>query len=180
MILLFLADGFEETEALESWDILLRARHEVKLVSVSSSKEVRGTHGLKVSADLLLSDLPDSLIPEAVVLPGGMPGAENLYASSGVRNLIEKTNENGGLICAICASPSVFGRMGLLKGKKATCFPSFEKYLTGAETIDEDVVTDGNVITGRAMGCTGKFALAVVKALDGEKKANDVRESAFL
>lgn len=187
MIYMILADGFEETEAIMTWDIIKRAQMDIKLASLNENREAKGTHGLVLKADITvggalkeIQEAKASARDVAVILPGGMPGAENIYQSKEARELISFAYDIGGYICAICASPSVFGRMGLLKGKKATCFPSFERYFDGGEYIPERVVRDGRIITAMAMGCSADFALEIVKSLRDENTANNIRESAYL
>lgn len=180
MIYMLLADGFEETEAIMTWDLIKRARIDITLVSLNENRKVTGTHGLVLSAEETIENILNEIETEAVILPGGMPGADNIYNSEKALELISKTYENGGYICAICASPSVFGRIGLLDGKKATCFPSFEKYFGGGEYIPERVVRDGKIITAMGMGCSAEFALEIIKSLRDEKTANNVKESAYL
>jgi len=181
MIYLMLANGFEESEALVSWDMLLRAGNDVKLVSVTDSLTVIGTHGLKTEADMTVKEaLASEKKAQAILLPGGLPGADNLYESEDCRELIERVYKDGGLMCAICAAPSVYGRMGLLKGVKATCYPSFDRFLTGAVFTDENVTRDGRFLTAKAMGCTAAFALEAIRILNGEETAEKVKNSIFM
>ncbi|MBE6564601.1 MAG: DJ-1/PfpI family protein [Ruminococcaceae bacterium] len=181
MIYLMLANGFEESEALVSWDMLLRAGNEVKLVSITDSLTVQGTHGLETQADMtVIQALALQEKAQAIVLPGGLPGADNLYESGDCRRLIERVYGDGGLMCAICAAPSVYGRMGLLRGVKATCYPSFERFLEGAVFTDERVTLDGRFLTAKAMGCTAEFALEAIRVLNGEQTAERVKNSIFM
>ena len=181
MIYLMLANGFEESEALVSWDMLLRAGNDVKLVSITDSLTVVGTHGLKAEADMTVKEaLALEEKAQAIFLPGGLPGADNLYESEDCRKLIERVHKDGGLMCAICAAPSVYGRMGLLKGVKATCYPSFDRFLTGATFTDENVTRDGCFLTAKAMGCTADFALEAIRVLNGEETAEKVKNSIFM
>ena len=185
---LFLADGFEEVEALTTADILIRAGVDVKLVKVpatgdcSNCKSVRGSHNIRIKPDLTLNidiqadDLTDG---DAVILPGGMPGTKNLAASSDVIKLINAYNEAGKVVAAICAAPSVLGENGLLKDKKATCFPGFEDRLTGAEVMNAGAVIDGNIVTGKSMGSAVTFGLAVTEALLGREAADKVEASIY-
>ena len=134
MIIEFLADGFEEIEALTPVDILRRAGCDVKCVSVNKTKTVVGAHGIKVEADITAEEAERlALSPEMIILPGGMPGAKNLDESDIVDAFIKKAEKNGSYLAAICASPMILGKRGILSGKRATCFPGFEKYLTGAD-----------------------------------------------
>lgn len=178
MICIFLANGFEEIEALTPVDILRRVGFEVRTVAVGNDNTVIGAHGIPVVADIKEEEFC-TICPEAIILPGGMPGAENLDNSRVVAMSVHQSMEHGGLVCAICAAPMVIGNLGYLAGKKATCFPGFEKYLNGAIVCDEKVVRDGNIITAKGMGCANEFALAIIEALLGKEKANEIAESIF-
>ena len=177
MILLLLADGFEETEALVPLDLLRRGKCDVKTVGITG-KTVVGAHGIAVTADLLPSDARGKI--DALILPGGMPGTTNLDASPDVDRLIERTLSYGGRLAAICAAPLVLGRRGLLKGKRAVCFPGFESELTGAVRTNARVVTDGNVTTAVGMGAAYEFGLALLSLLAGKKTAEQVRVSSLI
>lgn len=179
MIYVFLANGFEEIEALTPVDLLKRAGFEVKTVAIGETKTVMGAHGIGVVADLLEKDFSyDS--PEAIILPGGMPGTTNLEESAKVIDAIVQAMVNNTLIGAICAAPSILGICGCLKGRKATCFPGFEEYLDGANILDERVVRDGNIITAKGMGCATEFALCIIQALAGKEKADEIAISAII
>lgn len=182
MVYLFLADGFEEIEALTPVDLLRRAGVEIVTVGVSG-KTVTGSHGIPVGADVsaeeALAMLEAGNTPEMVILPGGMPGAATLDASSVVDTFLDAAKAADAYIAAICAAPMILGKRGLLKGKNATCFPGFEEYLEGAAYMDVHAVTDGTYITGRAMGAATEFALALVKALKGEGAADALRAAVF-
>ncbi len=179
MIYLFLAEGFEEIEALTPVDILRRAGLEVKTVAVGKSKTVKGAHGIEVVADILESEVKNN-VPEAIILPGGMPGTTNLEESATVIDTLMHAIANNSLVCAICAAPSILGIMGYLKDKKATCYPGFEQYLDGAMFTEKRVVRDGNVITAKGMGCAHEFALCIVEALCGKEKADEIALSAII
>lgn len=173
MVYMFLADGFEETEALAPLDILRRGGVEVKTVGVTGGY-VTGAHGITVKADILPPiALKDNT--EAVILPGGGVGTQNLDASVLVKEAVQSAYSSGKLICAICAAPSVLGKMGLLRGKKATCYPGFEKYLDGAELSEANVAESGNVITANGMGAAMDFGFAVLARLRGADKAEEVK-----
>ncbi len=182
MVFLFLADGFEEIEALTPVDLLRRAGVEVVTVGVSG-KTVTGSHGITVSADVgaeeALAMLAAGTIPEMIVLPGGMPGAATLDASPLVDTFIDAAEKANAYIAAICAAPMILGKRGLLRGRHATCFPGFEEYLEGAAYMDVHTVTDGRYITGRAMGAATEFALALIKVLKGEGAADALRAAVF-
>lgn len=176
MIYAFLANGFEEIEALATIDILRRCELDVVTVGVGS-QEIKGAHGIFVLADTVESMIVPSDDIDAIILPGGMPGTLNLEKSKYVQSFIDYMNSNNKLICAICAAPSVLGHKGLLNGKKATCFPGFEEQLTGAEVLADKVVRDGNIITAKGAGCSFDFAFEIGKCLAGEYKSNSVRMS---
>lgn len=179
MIYLFLAEGFEEIEALTPVDVLRRAGLELKTVAVGNGKSVKGAHGIEVVADILESELTAD-IPEAVILPGGMPGTLNLEESPIVIDTLLSAMSNNSLVCAICAAPSILGICGYLKHRKATCYPGFEEYLDGAIFTDERVVRDGNIITAKGMGCAAEFALQIAEALCGKEKADEIAHSAII
>ncbi len=175
MIYVFLADGFEEIEALATVDILRRANIETKTVGVGA-KTVCGTHGIKVEADITVEETStDSL--DGVVLPGGLPGAWNLKDNKRVEELTRFCNEQGRLVSAICAAPSVLGDWGLLEGKKAVCYPGFEDRLIGAEVTDAPAVSHGNVVTGKGAGTAVCFALEIVAKLKGRDTAKNIGEA---
>ena len=169
MIYMFLANGFEEIEALLPLDLMRRAGLEVKTVGVGGI-DITGSHGITVKADMLDTDLSDSA-PECVILPGGMPGTKNLDASPVVHKALDDALENNSLICAICAAPMVLGKRGILCGKNATCFPGFEEYLEGAN-VGGRVVRDGRVITAIGMGAALEFGIEIVAALLGRDAAD--------
>ena len=177
MIYMFLADGFEEIEALCPLDLLLRAEVEIKTVSVTGNLIVNGAHKIKVAADTLIEELDPAVLPEMVILPGGKVGAFTLNDNETVKKYILDTNERGGYVAAICASPLVLGNLGLLKGKNAICYPGFESYLTGAVISEDKVVRDGNIITGKGMGVSQQFGLRLIEILKGEDTANKIKES---
>ncbi|MGN1316627.1 MAG: DJ-1 family glyoxalase III [Acutalibacteraceae bacterium] len=173
MIYVFLAEGFEEIEALAPVDFLLRMGVEVKTVGVSG-KFCRGAHGINVEADILSEDVDLGGSLEGIILPGGMPGAENLNNSADVQRAIDYCFEKGKIIAAICAAPFILGRKGILKGKNATCFPGFEEELDGANVLDEGVVTVGNIVTARGAGVAWEFGAAIGTLLKGQEKAKAV------
>ena len=173
MIYTLLAEGFEEIEALTVVDILRRADIEVKTVSVTGSKEVTGGHGITVKSDMCIDEAE---ICDMLFLPGGMPGVTNLEAESKVKVLIEECFKSGKYIAAICAAPSIIGKMGLLSDKKATCYPGFEQYLTGAETVVEAVVKDGNILTSRGAGTAAELGFSIVEIFRGNQLADKLRK----
>ena len=171
-----LADGYEEIEALTVVDVLRRAEIDVQTVSVTGKKEVAGAHHIKVIADLLFEDT-DYSKADMIVLPGGMPGTLNLEQHEGLRGKILEFQNTGKWLAAICAAPSVLGKLELLKGRTATCFPGFEKYLAGAEFCEDLVAVSGNIITSRGPGTAIYFALEIVRIIKGEDMAKKLKES---
>lgn len=173
MFYVFLANGFEEIEALAPVDFLKRMGVDVLTVGVSG-KNICGAHGITVAADILLSDvkLDEKLL--GVTLPGGMPGADNLDKCSEVHNAIDYCAEHGKTVSAICAAPFILGKKGLLNGKRATCFPGFEEYLEGAEVLGDGVVTDGNIITARGAGVAWEFGAAIGAQLVNKQKSDEI------
>ena len=161
MIIVLLADGFEEIEALTPVDMMRRAGLDVKTVGIGG-KTVVGSHSIAVVADAVPDEIDLSKVDFAV-FPGGMPGSLNLDASPYTDEVISAVMKSGGRLAAICAAPLVLGRRGLLNGKKATCFPGFEGELQGATIIDADFVTDGNITTGRGMEYSLPFAKELVR-----------------
>ena len=177
MIYMFLADGFEQIEALATLDIMRRASIQVKTVSVSSSLEVKSTLDVFVKADMTADEIKLDQSFEGLVLPGGMPGAKNLLASPAVAKAIEYADKKHLLISAICASPFILGRAGVLKGKMATCYPGFEDELKGADVKPDYVVSDDNIITGKGAGASLQFGLAIVTYLKGAETAKKTAEN---
>lgn len=174
-VLVVLAEGFEEIEAVTPMDILRRAGVEVVVASVGKL-EVKGAHGIVVRADVLIENVED--LPDAVVLPGGMPGASNLNDSPAVISLLRRMKEKDKIIAAICASPGLaLASSGVLDGKKATCYPGFEKGFGPKTTFVRDrVVTDGKVITSRGPGTAFEFSLELVRQLIDVRTADALRD----
>ena len=172
MVYVFLADGFEEVEALAPVDILRRGGVEVKTVGVGA-KEITGSHGIPVLSDISESEVDFGNF-DGIVLPGGMPGTLNLEKSGAVNAALRYAAENGKLIGAICAAPSILGKAGLLDGRRATCFPGFEEYLSGAHICKEPAVKDGNIITSRGAGAAFQFGFALLSALKGDLAAKEL------
>lgn len=172
MIYMFLAEGFEEVEALAPLDLIRRAGLEIKTVGVGT-KTVVGSHGIPVVADMTESEFSDDA-PDMVILPGGMPGTRNLDANKTVHKAIADAVKNDAFVCAICAAPMILGKLGLLSGKNAVCYPGFEEYLDGATISDKKVVRDGKVITAKGMGAAVEFGLAIVEALKDDKTAEEL------
>lgn len=160
MIYLFLADGFEEIEALATLDVLRRCGLDVTTVSINPTLQATGAHGVAVTADATF-DSANYQEAQAIVLPGGMPGARNLLDHSGLRKVLLAQNARQGVVAAICAAPMVLGQNDLLNGRKATCYPGFEGMLTGATVESKLVVEDGHIITGRGPAAAIPFGCAI-------------------
>lgn len=175
MVYLFLADGFEEMEALVTVDMLRRAKVEVTTVGVGKLRII-GAHNICVTADVLdvQCDFSDM---DAVILPGGMPGTLHLEQSFIVQRTLDTALQYDVLIAAICAAPSILGKRGMLRGKCATCFPEFEQFLDGADVITDSVVVDSHIITAKGAGVAIEFAYAIITALCGEECAKNVKEA---
>lgn len=172
-IYVFLADGFEEIEAIAPIDVFRRAELKVTVVSVSGDQLVQGAHGVSVAADCLFEEL--SFEGDfTIFLPGGMPGTLNLEKHEGLKELISRQANRGQKIAAICAAPSILGKMGLLEGKEAICYPGFESFLAGATISDEKVVKSGALYTAKGPGVAIDFALKLVAGLKGKEMAETV------
>lgn len=172
----FLADGFEEIEGLTVVDLLRRAGAEVSTVSISGDRTVCGSHKIKVTADMLFEET-DFSDADILVLPGGMPGTKRLGAHEGLRELLLRADRDGVGIAAICAAPSVLGDLGILKGRRAVCYPGFEERLDGADVQMCQAVTDGHITTSRGMGTAIPFGLELVRRLFGEQKADELAKT---
>ena len=176
MIYTFLADGFEEIEALCPVDIMRRAGLTVTTVGIGK-KEIIGSHGIGVISDTVDSELTFEDI-ELIFLPGGMPGTKNLDASQTVHKAIDLAIEQNAYITAICAAPMILGKRGLLNGKNAVCYPSFEEYLIGATVPnDKKVIVDEKIITAKGMGVSHELGLTIVALLCGKEKSDELRKS---
>lgn len=172
-VYVFLANGFEEVEALTVVDILRRAGVCVTIVSVTGEMTVEGSHKIKIIADSIFEE-NNYLDADCLFLPGGMPGTRNLSMHEGLLALLKEHYTKGKNIAAICAAPSVFGQLGFLAGRRATCYPGFEDKLTGASFVTEAVVKDGNVFTGRGMGTAIELGLALVAEFESEETADKI------
>lgn len=170
----YLADGFEEVEGLTVVDLLRRAGIETDMVSIMGRKEITGARKIPVLADKLFEEQDD---PDVIVLPGGMPGTLHLKAHEGLADLIRKADKEGKLLAAICAAPTIYGEMGLLEGKNATCYPGMEDKLLGANWQEQTVVVDGNFVTSRGVGTAIAFALTLVTILKDEETAKSLANS---
>lgn len=175
MIYMFFAEGFEEVEAIAPLDLMRRAGLSVTTVGVGG-KAIMGAHGITVTTDLSDAEYSDPS-PDMIFLPGGMPGTLNLSASQTVLDAVRTAEKVGGRLAAICAAPSILGDLGLLEGKRATCYPGFEDRLRGAILAEERVVLDGNVLTARGMGVAVEMGLAIVELYCGKDKADALRHA---
>ena len=177
--IVFLANGFEEMEALGTVDILRRGGIEVQTVSITADPIVTGAHQVPVTADTTIDKavLNDA---DALILPGGMPGASNLNNSETVKEALLQQYRDGRIVAAICAAPMVLGGLGLLKGRNATCYPGFEPQLIGANATGEAVEVSDNVITGKGPGLVMNFALALVAAIKNDAVAEEVAAGLLL
>lgn len=176
MFYCFLADGFEEIEALATIDILRRADIPVTTVGVTG-KVVLGSHKIPVTSDITIDEFEIDADTLGVILPGGMPGVNNLYANDTVKEAVLFCSSHDLYVCAICAAPSILGRLNILKGRKATCFPGFEEYLYDAEPLTDKVVVDGKIITAKGAGCAMDFGFAIVSEVDSPALADKVSSS---
>ena len=185
-VLTFLADGFEEVEAITPIDYLRRAGVAVTIAAVGKEKTAKGSHGISVAADTTVAALEqagqlgaDSW--DGVFVPGGMPGASNLAACAPVGKLYKEMAGAGKIIAAMCASPAVFlAPLGLLQGKKFTCYPGMESRVSGGMWQEDKVVVDGNLVTSRAPGTAVNYALALVELFAGRDEAKKLREGSLL
>lgn len=170
---IFLAEGFEEIEALTVVDLLRRAGIDITTASVTDAKSVTGSHNITVIADALFNEI-DFDSTDMLILPGGMPGTTNLDNCAPLKEQIKRFNDEGRMLAAICAAPTVYGKMGLLQGKKATCFPGRESDLLGADVQTTETVKDGNFITSRGMGTAISFGLAIISHFQGADAADEM------
>lgn len=182
MVLILLADGFEEVEALTPCDYLRRAGADVLMVSMNASRTVTGAHDMAVlcdvTADDILPELPSEKL-EMLLLPGGKTGVDNLDSDSRTDLFLAEAKKTGAFVCAICAGPSLLGKRGWLRGKKAVCYPGFESCLLDAEVLEEPVVRDGKMITAKAAGAAQEFSFSLIEALRGREAALQVKNAVY-
>lgn len=167
MIAVFFADGFEEGEGIVPVDMLRRAGLEVKTISITNTNRVVGSHNIPVETDLTWDNF-NAEDYDTLILPGGLRGTQNLTNFTALGETIRNHFTAGKLCCAICAAPSILGKLGLLNGKKYTCYPGFEDASFGGEYQDNYITHDGNIITARAMGASVEFAREIIKTLKPE------------
>lgn len=173
-VYLFLAKGFEEIEALAVVDLLRRAEVEVCMVSITGKLKVIGAHGITVLAEKLYEKM-DASDGNMLILPGGQPGTTNLGEYEPLTELLKAWDKENKRIAAICAAPIVLGGLGLLVGKRATCYPGLEAQLTGADAVTDRVVTEGNITTSRGVGTTIPFGLELIRLLVNEATAEEIK-----
>jgi 4-methyl-5(b-hydroxyethyl)-thiazole monophosphate biosynthesis len=174
-ILIPLAPGFEEIEAVTSIDVLRRAGLDVLTAGIGS-KEIKGDHGIKIESDTEISEVSSDHL-SAVVLPGGMPGAANLRDNAQLLKIIKELYAADKLCAAVCAAPMVLDAAGILEGKNATSYPGFDKEMPSCNYQEERVVIDGNIITGRGPGVAMEFAMAVVEYLTDAKERAQLEDA---
>ena len=172
---IFMANGCEEIEGLTVVDIVRRAGIEIETISITEENKVTSYHEITIETDNT-KDKAEFASYDGIVLPGGMPGTTNLGADETVNKVIKEFAQEGKLVCAVCAAPSVLGLAGILEGKKATCYPGYEDKLLGATFTEEKVAVDGNVITSRGLGTTIPFALEIVRYLSGDEVAESIAQ----
>lgn len=174
MFYMFFADGFEEVEAIAALDVIRRAKIEIQSVGVGS-KTITGSHGISVICDIEVTEAVLNEDLKGIILPGGMPGTNNLWACKAVNDAVDYCAENQKLLCAICAAPLILGRKGLLNNKKAVCFPGFEDELKGALVSEKFVCRDENIITAKGMGSAVNFGIEIVSAVKGKDFADELK-----
>jgi 4-methyl-5(b-hydroxyethyl)-thiazole monophosphate biosynthesis len=175
-VCIFFAPGLEEIEGLTVVDLMRRADIPIRIVSIGDTPEVTGAHGIRITADCCFADM-DFSDTEMLVLPGGAPGTCNLNACEPLKALLKDFYEKGKYIGAICAAPMVLGHLGFLNGRKATCYPGFEKDLIGADHVTDDAVVDGHIITSRGLGTAIEFAAALISLLTDTATAENIKQS---
>lgn len=176
-VILFLAEGFEEVEALTTVDYLRRKDIKVDTISITEDKKVKGAHDIVVLADNMIKEIKDIDSYDGVIIPGGWPGAPNLRDDERVIEVVNKMNEAGKLVAAICAGPIVLERAGIIDGKKITSYPGFEEELKTGVYIEEGVVRDENIITARGPALAVDLAIEIVKYFLGEEKAEELKKN---
>lgn len=178
-IAVFLAVGFEEIEAVSTIDVLRRGGMEVDIVSVSGNQDVEGSHGIIIKSDKLFFDV-DYSDYDVLVLPGGMPGAENLMKHEGLSALLQEFGDQDKKLAAVCAAPMVLGELSLLEGRDAICYPGFEEHLKGAHISFRSIVRDGNVVTGKGAGVAMDFGLEILKWFMPANEVAKLRENMMM
>lgn len=172
----FFGTGYEEIEALTVVDILRRAGVDTVMVSIMEERNVAGSHNIKVEMDAMIGEV-DFASLDVIVLPGGMPGTKNLEACEELMKQVDAFATQDKLVAAICAAPSILGHRGILQGRKACSYPTFESHLEGAEVLAQPAVIDGNIVTGRGMGAAIPFGLAILEKLQGSEASGKMAET---
>ncbi len=175
-ICIFFANGYEEIEALTVADILRRGGFPVKMVSITDEIYVTGSHQITVKMDAVLNDIDFDEV-EMIVLPGGAPGTKNLESCEKLMEQVDRFHKEQRPLSAICAAPSILAHRGLLKGKKACCYPTFEEHLEDARVLREPSVVDGHITTGRGMGAAIPFALSILERYQGKEAADKMAKT---
>ncbi len=175
-VCMFFGTGYEEVEALAAVDVMRRAGIDVAMVSITGQKSVTSSHNVTIEMDCLFEDVVFDEV-KMLVLPGGMPGTKNLEAYAPLMEQVDRFYEEKKAIAAICAAPSILGHRGMLKGRNACCYPSFEEHLEGADVTMNPCEVSDHIITARGMGCAVDFGLAIVAYLRGQDVADSVKES---
>ena len=178
-ITIHLAEGFEEIEAVTIIDVLRRAGLEVVIVSITGNLIVKGSHNIELKADFLFEEV-DYAKGQMIILPGGMPGSKNLNEHDGLKHQIIEYHETNKYLAAICAAPIVFGNLGILKERRAVCYPGFERHLLGAEVSNDQYIVDNKIITARGVGAALNFSLEIVRILVGEERAINLRKAMLI
>jgi len=178
MVYVFFANGFEETEGITIVDVLRRANIDLKMVG--RTDKIISTHGIEVSMDMTLNNISDLDSCQMLILPGGMPGVKNLYEDDKIKDLLIEADQRKILIAAICAAPLVLSKLNLIRNRQITCFPTSAKDILNAQILDDDVVVDGNLITGRGVGVAMLFALKLVEILTSKQISEQLRKSMVL
>ena len=174
MVYMLLGTGFEETEAIAPLDLLRRAGVEITTVGLNGIT-IRGSHGISVEADMQIEDA-DFKDLEMIILPGGLGGVASIRACKAAMDAVRTAYENGKYTAAICAGPTVLADLGIVNGKKATCYPGCESQMGSAIMVDAAAVTDGKLITGTSVGCAIPFGLALIAALKGQAEADRIAQ----
>ena len=175
LVYVFFADGFEEVEALTTVDLLRRADEDVRMVSIMGRKTVTGSHNISVECDMVFEEIGRTA--DLLVLPGGLPGTNYLREHRELNHLLMEQYNDGGLVAAICAAPSVLAGLNFLKGRKATSYPGCVDPSQCGQYVEEPVAVDGNVITSRGVGTAIPFVLALIEVLEGREKADQIADS---
>lgn len=179
-VLVLMAEGFEEVEALTVVDYLRRTGIDAVMVSTGKELQVTGAHGVKVQADIMIDDIKDPLEKRGVFLPGGLPGATNLRDDQRVIDLVSRMDQGGKMIAAICAAPIVLAKAGIIDGRKMTSYPGFRKDLVGSIYKEDIVVRDRNMITSRGPATAVYIALEIIQYLQGDEKLRELKKAILL